>query len=194
MNNSLLKKTVIAMPLLFSAAAAMANTPTSSSTLNVSGNIVTSTCAVAAGDLNKTIALPTVLTSDLLNANNLQPVTFSFAINNCDSSKSQARATIGGTTSGSDVSGYGSNSVIANTGTATNVGIGFLGASSVSASPTGPLAVGSASASTALNAVGGASTTSGTLYLSAQVVPLTKAVQAGSGTVAGTATVTFTYS
>ncbi|MHC0025532.1 fimbrial protein [Enterobacter vonholyi] len=192
MNNSMIKKSLLATALLVAAHGAMAANPTS--TINVSGNITTSTCTIAASNVNQTVNLPSSLTSDLLNGATLKPVTFQFGITNCSSTYSKATATVNGTTAGSDVTGYGNNAVIANTGSATNVGIGLIGSSSVGSTPAGALPVGTASAVATLTAVGGATTTSGTLYLGAQIVPLTKAVAAGAGTVAGTATVTFTYS
>lgn len=192
MNNSMLKKSLLATALLMATHAAMAANPTT--TISVSGNITSQTCTVAAGDVNKTVALTANGDTQLQNATNLIPVTFSFGISGCDTSITKATATVGGTTASSDVTGYGSNAVIANTGTATNVGIGFLGATSVSSSPAGVLKVGSASAVAPLAAVGSATTNSGTLYLGAQIVPLVKATLPVAGTVAGTATVTFTYS
>lgn len=192
MNNSMLKKSLLATALLMAAHGAMAAAPTS--VINVSGNITSQTCTIASGDMNKTVALTSNGDSQLQNATNLIPVTFSFGISGCDSSLTKATATIGGTTASSDVTGYGTSAVIANTGTATNVGIGFLGASSVGSTPAGALKVGSASAVATLAPVGSATTNSGTLYLGAQIVPLVKATLPVAGTVAGTATVTFTYS
>lgn len=192
MNNSMIKKSLLATALLMAAHGAMAAAPTA--TVNVSGNITTQTCTVGASDINKTVALTSNGDTQLQNATNLIPVTFSFGISGCASTLTKATATIGGTTASSDVTGYGTNGVIANTGTATNVGIGFLGATSVGSSPAGVLPVGSASAIAPLAAVGSATTNSGTLYLGAQIVPLVKATLPVAGTVAGTATVTFTYS
>lgn len=192
MNKSLICKSLLAALLMTGAAGVMAAAPTS--VVTVSGKVTTQTCVVASGDVNKTVALTSNGDSSLLNASNLIPVTFSFGISGCDSSLTKATATIGGTTASSDVTGYGTNGVIANTGTATNVGIGFLGASSVGSTPAGVLPVGTASAVATLAAVGSATTNSGTLYLGAQIVPLVKATLPVAGTVAGTATVTFTYS
>lgn len=193
MNYAMFKKSLLAVALFAAAHSAMAASPTS--TINVSGNITSQTCTVAAGDVNKTIELPSNGDTQVQNATKLLPVTFSFGISGCDSSKTKAQATIGGSsTASSDVTGYGSNAVIANTGTATNVGIGFLGATSVGTTPSGELKVGSQSAVATLAAASGATTNSGTLYLAAQIVPLVKATLPVAGTVAGTATVTFTYS
>jgi major type 1 subunit fimbrin (pilin) len=188
----MLKKSLLATALLVAAHGALAANPTS--TINVSGNVTTQTCTVASGDVNKTVALGSNGDSSVQNASNLLATTFSFGISGCDASLTKATATIGGTTASSDVSGYGSNAVIANTGTATNVGIGFLGATSVGVSPAGVLPVGTASAVATLAKVGSATTTSGTVYLAAQIVPLVKATLPVAGSVAGTATVTFTYS
>ncbi|PTA88964.1 type 1 fimbrial protein [Kosakonia sp. H7A] len=192
MNNSMIKKSLLATALLVAAHGALAASPTS--VINVSGKITTQTCTVASSDVNKTVALTPNGDSQLQNATNLLPVAFSFGISGCDSSLTKATATVGGTTASSDVTGYGTSAVIANTGTATNVGIGFLGATSVSSTPAGVLPVGTASAVATLAKVGSATTTSGTLYLGAQIVPLVKATLPTAGTVAGTATVTFTYS
>jgi len=192
MRNSQILKSFLATALFSSALCA--NAADDSVVVNVSGSITTATCTIAASDVNKTINIPVSLANDLQNASKLTPVYFSFGISNCDSSKTNAVATVAAATVASDVSGYGSNSVIANTGSATNVGIGLIGATSVGATPSGPLPVGTQSAAATLTQVGGLSTTSGTLYLGAQVVPLSKAVSSGAGSVTGTATVTFTYS
>lgn len=190
MNNSMIKKSLLATALLLAAQGAMAV----SSTVNVSGTITAQTCAISAADVNKTIALTPNSSTQLQNASVLIPTTFSFGISGCASTLTKATATIGGTTANSDVNGYGNAAVIANTGTATNVGIGFLGLTSVGSSPAGALPVGTVSAVAPLAAVGSATTNSGTLYLAAQIVPLVSATLPVAGTVAGTATVTFTYS
>lgn len=193
MSISVIKKTLLAAMLVGVTGSALAVT-TPGAVVNVSGTITSQTCTVAATDVNKAIALNVVDTNALFNASALSPVTFSFDISGCDPSLSKATATIGGTQVGSDVTGYGSSGLIANTGTATNVGIGFLGATSVGSSPTGVLPVGTASAIAPLAVASGANSASGTLYLAAQIVPLVKASTANAGTVAGTATVTFSYS
>lgn len=192
MKKNIFKKSFLTAALVIAAHAAQAANQTS--TINVSGNITTATCTIAASNVNQNITLPAAFTGDLLNASSLTPVTFQFGITNCSSTYSKASATVNGTTASSDVTGYGTNTVLANTGSATNVGIGLIGSTSVGSTPAGALPVGTASAVAALTAVGGASTTSGTLYLAAQIVPLTKATAAGAGSVKSTATVTFTYS
>lgn len=190
MNIPVLKKTLLALALASIAGSSVA----ADAVINVSGTLTTQSCTIAAADVNKSVSLPTVGSNNLLNAANLQPVTFSFGISGCDTSLTKATATIAGTQASSDVTGYGTNAVIANTGTATNVGIGFLGATSVGTTPAGVLPVGTASAIAPLTAASGATSNSGTLYLAAQIVPLVKASATGAGSVAGTATVTFTYS
>ncbi|WP_320705069.1 fimbrial protein [Enterobacter asburiae] len=192
MNNSMLKKSLLTTALLIGAHGAMA--AEAISVINVSGNITSETCTVNASDVNKTVTLPVTTIDALQNATKLFPVTFSFGISGCDSSKTKVTATIGGTTDSSDVSGYGTDGVIANTGTATNVGIGFLGASSVGSSPAGELRVGTASAVAPLVGDADGTTNSGRLYLGAQIVPLVKDTLAQAGTVSGAATVTLTYS
>ncbi|MDX7664703.1 fimbrial protein [Enterobacter asburiae] len=189
----MLKKSLLTTALLIGAHGAMA--AEAISVINVSGNITSETCTVAEGDVNKTVTLPDTRIDELQNATMLTPVIFSFGISGCDSSKTKVTATIGGTTDSSDVSGYGTGSVIANTGgTATNVGIGFLGASSVGSSPAGALPVGTASAVAPLVGDADSTTNSGRLYLGAQIVPLVKDTLAQAGTVSGAATVTLTYS
>lgn len=180
------KFTTIRLALL--AAVLVAAHGASAATLTVNGEISTQTCALSVGTATQTITLPTVGPSDLLNANNLSPVTFRFALSGCDPTYNNAAVTIGGTTAASDVAGF--TNVIANTGTATNVGIGFVGATSVSSYPAGPLSVGTKSANAALN---GTTTKSANIYLRAQIVPLVQATTAAAGTVVGTATATFTY-
>ena len=161
----------------------------SAATLTVNGTITPQTCTIAAANINQTVTLPVVGPSDLLNANNLSAVTFQFGLSGCDTSYSTAAVTLGGTTASSNVTGF--TSVIANTGTATNVGIGIIGSTSVGSFPTGPLPVGSLSATAPLT---GSGSKAGTLYLKAQIVPLVQTTAVTAGTVAGTATATFTYS
>nr|CAH8250721.1 Uncharacterised protein [Escherichia coli] len=192
MNNSMLKKSLLTTALLIGAHGAMAGQE--SAVINVSGNITSETCTVKASDVNKTVTLPSTSNGALEGANSLMPVTFSFGISGCDSSRTKVTATIGGTTDSSDVGGYGIDGVIANTGTATNVGIGFLGASSVGSSPAGELRVGTASAVAPLAGDAAGTTNSGILYLGAQIVPLVKDTLSQPGTVAGAASVTLTYS
>lgn len=160
----------------------------SAATLTVNGTITPQTCTIAAANVNQTVTLPTVGPSDLLNANNLSPVTFQFGLSGCDASYSTAAVTLGGTSVASDVTGF--SSVIASTGTATNVGIGIIGGTSVGTIPAGPLPVGTLSATAPLT---GTTSKAGTLYLRAQIVPLTQATAVAAGTVVGTATATFTY-
>lgn len=182
-------KKISALKLALTAAVVCGTFSASAATLTVNGTITPQTCTIASSNINQTVTLPTVGPSDLLNASNLSAVTFQFGLSGCDSSYSNAAVTIGGTTASSDVSGF--TSVIANTGTATNVGIGIIGGTSVGSTPAGPLPVGTASATAALT---GSSSKTGTLYLKAQIVPLVKATAAAAGTVTGTATATFTYS
>lgn len=157
-------------------------------TITVNGNIVAPSCTVNASSSNQTITLPTVGPSDLLNANNLSAVTFKFDLSGCYSSLSTAAVNVVGPDTSSDVPGF--SSVLVNTGTATNVGIGIIGATSVGSFPTGPLPVGTLSATAPLT---GTTSKTGTLYLKAQIVPLVQATTAVAGTVVGTATATFTY-
>lgn len=192
MNKSIFKKSLLATLLLASASGAMAANPTT--TLNVTGNITTQTCTVATADVTKAVALGSNGDTRIQNSVGLISTNFSFGISGCASSLTKVTAIVGGTTANSDATGYGANAVIASTGTATNVGIGFLGATSVSNTPAGELKVGSASAVAPLAAVGAATTNSGTLYLAAQIVPLVSATLPVAGTVVGAATVTFTYS
>lgn len=160
----------------------------SAATLTVNGTITPQTCTIAAANVNQTVTLPTVGPSDLLNASNLLPVTFQFGLSGCDASYSTAAVTLDGTSAASDVTGF--TSVVASTGTATNVGIGIIGATSVSSFPAGPLPVGTLSATAPLT---GTTSKAGTLYLKAQIVPLVQATPAVAGTVVGAATATFTY-
>ena len=115
-------------------------------------------------------------------------MTFQFGLSGCDASYSTAAVTLGGTSVTSDVSGF--SPVIASTGTATNVGIGIIGGTSVGTFPAGPLPVGTLSATAPLT---GTTSKAGTLYLRAQIVPLTQATAVVAGTVVGIATATFTY-
>ncbi|WP_320723675.1 fimbrial protein (plasmid) [Enterobacter asburiae] len=162
----------------------------SAAVLTVNGTITPQTCTIDVNSVNQNVKLPTVGPSDLLNAKNLSPVTFKLDLSKCDASYNTAAVTIGGTSETSDVTGF--SSVIASTGTASNVGIGIIGSTSVGTFPAGPLPVGTQSAAANLTA-GGDGLKSGTLYLRAQIVPLTQATAVIAGTVFGTATATFTY-
>lgn len=177
-----------AVKLALAAVVLSATYGASAATLTVNGTITPTTCTIAAANVNQTVTLPTVGPSDLLNATNLSPVTFQFGLSGCDASYSTAAVTLDGTSVASDVTGF--SSVIASTGTATNVGIGIIGGTSVGTFPAGPLPVGTLSATAPLT---GTTSKAGTLYLRAQIVPLTQATAVAAGTVVGTATATFTY-
>ncbi|WP_370605584.1 fimbrial protein [Citrobacter braakii] len=181
-------KNVSAIKFAMMAIALSAVFDVSAATLTVNGNIVPQTCTIAAANMNQTVTLPTVGASDMLNALHLIPVTFQFGLSGCDQTYQTAAVTLNGTSAVSDVAGF--NSVIANTGTAGNVGIGIIGATTVDSNPTGPLGLNTVSAKAPLTGVGAKS---GTLYLRAQIVPLLKATAVSPGTVTGTATATFTY-
>ncbi|WP_320734767.1 fimbrial protein [Enterobacter sp. 214E4] len=178
-----------AAKLALAAAVLSATYGASAAVLTVNGTITPQTCTVAVNSLNQTVNLPTVGPSDLLNANNLSPVTFKLDLQACDAAYDTASVTIGGTSVPSDVAGF--SDVIASTGDATNVGIGIIGSTSVGTFPDGPLPVGTPSATATLKETNGLK--DGTLYLRAQIVPLKKGEAVGAGTVVGVATATFTY-
>lgn len=178
-----------AAKLALAAAVLSATYGASAAVLTVNGTITPQTCTIGSNSINQTVTLPTVGPSDLLNANNLSPVTFKFDLQSCDGAYNTATVTIGGTSITSDVAGF--SSVIASTGTATNVGIGIIGGTSVGTFPAGPLPVDTPSAAATLKANNGLK--DGTLYLRAQIVPLKKAEAVAAGTVVGAATATFTY-
>ncbi|WP_320728343.1 MULTISPECIES: fimbrial protein [Enterobacter] len=178
-----------AAKLALAAAVLSATYGASAAVLTVNGTITPQTCTVGVDSINQTVTLPTVGPSDLLNAKNLSPVTFKLDLQSCDAAYKTASVTIGGTSTTSDVAGF--SSVIANTGNATNVGIGIIGGTSVGTFPEGPLPVGTPSAEATLKETNGLK--DGTLYLRAQIVPLEKAEAVAAGTVVGAATATFTY-
>lgn len=180
------RNTVIRLAMVSAAVFAVFNV--SAAVLTVNGNIVAPSCTIAASDVSQTVTLPTVGPSDLLNANNLSPVTFKFDLSDCHNTLNTAAVTLNGVPIASDVPGF--TSVIESSGTATNVGIGIIGSTSVGSYPTGPLPVGTLSATAALT---GAATKTGRVSLRAQIVPLLQATPVVAGTVVGSATVTFTY-
>ncbi|MDW3573077.1 type 1 fimbrial protein [Enterobacter asburiae] len=179
-----------AAKLALAAAVLSATYSASAAVLTVNGTITPQTCTVAAESVNQNVILPTVGPSDLLNANNLSPVTFKLNVAKCDSSYNTVAVTLGSTSATSDVTGF--SSVIASTGTASNVGIGIIGGTSVGTFPAGPLPVGTQSAAATLT-TDGSDMKNGTLYLRAQIVPLKQTEAVSAGTVVGTATATFTY-
>lgn len=186
MNLSPIKMTLLASLLMAGASSAMAAAPTA--VINVNGNITNNTCTLSAQDFNKTITLSSNGDSALQNATTLIPTPFGFSISGCSGTLTKVSATVDGTAVDSDVAGYGPAAVLASTGTAGNVGIGFLGSTDVGSTPAGALKLSQASAQ--------APVISGGAYISlaAQTVPLVQATLPTAGTVVGTATVTFNYS
>lgn len=87
-------------------------------------------------NVNQVVALPGVDPTDLLNATNLSPVTFQFGLSACDGSYTTAAVILRGTNVAADVTDF--TFVIANTGTAINIGIGIIGGTWVSSFLGGP--------------------------------------------------------
>lgn len=190
MNIPMTHKMLLATAILFTAHSSMA--ATGQSQIDVTGNITSQTCSIAASDANKTI---TLRDSDVaLAASNQTPVLISFNIKGCDASFTKATATISGNAVDSNEAGYGPNAVLQNTGTATNVGIGFIGSTSVSQTPKGELSLNARSAEAVLSLDNATSTSVGNITLGAKLVRLNTSEAVEAGTVAGNATVTFTYS
>ena len=160
--------------------------------VDVSGNIIPNECIMDAGDLNKTVTLSFV-TVEELRTGVKKPVEFDFTFTGCDLAYSSITARVDGTAVDSNEPNYGAASALQNTGTATGVAIGMLGATStVSGNVAGVLTLGSTSSAAPLT--GSSGSKEGTLALAAQMILTDTAVDATPGTVVGTATVTFTYS
>ena len=187
-----IKKPLLALILMSGAFTASAASVPGNSVISVSGNIISSACAISAEDLTKTVDLGEVTASDLLGGT-YKPVYFSFNIYGCDAALSTVTATVSGTEAGSDVPGYGPDSVLANTGDAVGVAVGMLGLTDVtSASAAGALPLDTESAALTLTDVGNGSD-GGVLNLGAQIVPVVALTKATAGTVVSTATILFTY-
>lgn len=190
---NMMKKRLLATILLIMSGGAMA--AESKSVINVSGQITADSCAIYGSDnMNPTanVALPDVDTQ-ALSAGIYQYQQFKFNLA-CTANHPVLTATFSANAADSDVPGYGSKSVIANTGSARNVGIGLIGATSVTETggPTGylPLGVESAGSPSLNNPI--ISTTHRFIF-GAQIVPLKKDEPVMPGTVSGTATFVLNY-
>ena len=183
-NNFRIKRALLAALVFSCSSSVMAGTD--SAALSVSGKITLEPCTISAADLDRTIPLGTVSAADLMSGN-FTPTEFTFSFTACDPLAANVSATVSGTTADSDVPGYGPASVLENTGTASGVGVAFLGSESTTGSASGPLKVGVDSAMAPLQS------NAGSITLAAQVVPLVQNAEAGGGTVISTATITFKY-
>lgn len=167
-------KTVLALPLLVSAANALA----ADAILTFTGTIILPTCTVVTGYDNQTITLDTAKTTDFAAVGSVaKPKPFSIKLSNCTPG-TNVTMTVSGTT---DTVA----SVLKNTGGATQVGIQLLKASAV-----GDITGTAIAINTALGVGQVDGTNAMTIPMVAQYYRLGTMT---AGTVSSSATVNFTY-